>query len=86
LYPPELEPYRELQYQAGDEQEVGIDACAGCRGNDAGDDEKRPQSRQATVERLEKMHERGFHIGGGMTLWESQFHLLAFLFLTITRF
>jgi hypothetical protein len=86
LYPPVLKPYRALEQKSCNEEEVGQDACARRRGNHARYYEKRPQDRNATIERLADMHEHGFHIDGGMTLRESQFHLLAFLCLTITSF
>ena len=86
LYPPVLEPYRALEQQASDEEEVGQEAGARSRRDHPGRHEECPQDRNATIERFADVNEHGFHIDGGMTLRESQFHLLAFPCLTISSF
>jgi len=63
-----LEPYRALQQKAGNEKEVGQQARAGGRGNDAGNQKKSAQDGNTAIERLADVHEHGFHVVRRMAL------------------
>ena len=76
LYPPVLEPDREVQQQSCDEQEISHTTQTQARGDDACDQERRPQGRDAAVQRLAEGDQKGFSRHAGLTLRYPELHLL----------